>query len=51
MAPDLFTPSVEQCGIIKSLVKEKVQPAEILLRLNAEYEKETLSHASVYDFV
>jgi hypothetical protein len=49
-ASDLVTPSVEQCCIIKFLLKEKVKPAEILCNLNAEYEEETLSCASVYDW-
>jgi hypothetical protein len=31
-------------------VKEKVKPAEVLHRLNAQYGEETLSHASVYDW-
>jgi hypothetical protein len=50
MASDLITPCVEQCCIIKFLVKEKVKPAEILHRLNAQYGEETLSHASVCDW-
>jgi hypothetical protein len=35
MASNLTTPSVEQCCIIKFLMKEKVKPAKILCRLNA----------------
>jgi hypothetical protein len=31
-------------------VKEEVKVAEILHRLNAQYEEEILSHASVYDW-
>jgi hypothetical protein len=31
-------------------VKEKVKPAEILRRLNAQYREQTLSHASVYSW-
>jgi hypothetical protein len=50
MASDLVTPCVAQCCIIKFLVKEKVKPAEVLHRLNAQYGEETLSHASVYDW-
>jgi hypothetical protein len=47
MASDLVIPSVEQCCIIKFLMKEKVKPAEILCKLNAQYGEETLSHAKV----
>jgi hypothetical protein len=47
MAPDLFSPSAGQCGIIKFSVKEKVKRTEILGMLNAHHEKQTLSR--VYD--
>jgi hypothetical protein len=49
MATDLVTPNVEQRYIIKFLVKMKMNYAEIVRRLNAQYE-ETLSCASVYDW-
>jgi hypothetical protein len=42
-------PNVEQCCNIIVLVKEKVKPAEIVRRLNAQYGKETLSCTDVYD--
>jgi ABC-type Fe3+-citrate transport system substrate-binding protein len=47
---DLVIPSVEQHCIIKFLLKEKVKPAEILPRLNAQYGEEILSCASIYDW-
>jgi hypothetical protein len=50
MVSDLVTPSAEQHCIIRILVKEKVKPAEILCRLNAQYGEETMSHTSVYDW-
>jgi hypothetical protein len=49
MASDLVTHTVEQCYVIKFLVKEKVKPAEILHRLCAQYGEKTLSYASVCD--
>jgi hypothetical protein len=42
MASNVVSPSVEQCFIIKLLVKEKVKPAGILCSLNAQHGKETL---------
>jgi hypothetical protein len=44
------TLSVEQCCIIRFLVKEKVKLAEIIRGLSAQYGEETLSRASVYDW-
>jgi hypothetical protein len=49
MASDLVTPSVEQHCIIRFPVKEKEKTA-VLHRLNAQYEKETLSYTNVYDW-
>jgi hypothetical protein len=46
---DLVTPSVEQCYNVIFTVEEIVKPAEILPRFNAQYGKETLSHASICD--
>jgi hypothetical protein len=43
---NLVTPRVEQCCIIKFLMKEKVKPAEILHRFNAQYGEGTLSCVS-----
>jgi hypothetical protein len=48
MVPDPVTHSAEELCSVKFLVQEKVGPAEILHRLNAQQEEETLSHASVY---
>jgi hypothetical protein len=48
MASNHVTPSVEQCCIIRFIVKEKVK-TEIFHRLNTQYWNETLSCASVYD--
>jgi hypothetical protein len=42
MALDPVTPSAEHCYIIKFIAKEKVKPAEIIHRLNAQYGEETL---------
>jgi hypothetical protein len=50
MASDPVTPSVDQCHIIKFLMKEKVKPSKIRRGLNEQYEEETLSHANIYDF-
>jgi hypothetical protein len=50
MASDHVTPSIKQRCIIKFLVKEKVKPADILHKLNAQYGEKTLSRASVYDW-
>jgi hypothetical protein len=50
MASDPVTPSVEQNCIIRFLVKEKLQPAEIIHKLYAQYGEQTLSCASVYDW-
>jgi hypothetical protein len=50
MASEVVTPRIEQCCIIKFLVKESVKPAEILHRLNTQYGEETPSHASVCDW-
>lgn len=48
MVSDLITPSVEQCS--HKIPSERAEPAEILYRLNAQYEEETLSCAAVYDW-
>lgn len=48
--PDIVTPSVEQCCVIKSLMNDEVKPEEICHRLHAQYGKETLSHTSVCDW-
>jgi hypothetical protein len=45
MESDIVTPSVEQCCVIKLLVKKEVKPVEILCRLNAQCEEEILSYA------
>jgi hypothetical protein len=50
MVSDTVTQSVEQCCVIKFLVKEKVKLAEILCRLSALYGEGTMSHAGVYDW-
>jgi hypothetical protein len=47
---NLVIPSAEQHCIIKFLMKEKMKPAEILPRLNAQCGEETLSCASIYDW-
>jgi hypothetical protein len=47
MESDLVTQSVEQHCIVRFLVK--VKSAEIVYRLNAQYEKETLLHVHVYE--
>jgi hypothetical protein len=49
MASGLVTHSLEQCCII-FLVKEKVKPAKIHCRLNAQDVEEALSCASVCDW-
>jgi hypothetical protein len=50
MASHLVTPTVEQCYIIKFVVKGKVISVQNFHGLNAQYEEETLSHASAYDW-
>jgi hypothetical protein len=50
MVSELVTSVEEQCYNIKFVVKGKVEPAEILCKLNIQYGEETLSCASVYDW-
>jgi hypothetical protein len=50
MALELVIPSVEQRLIIKFLAKEKVIPAEIFLRLIAQYGEKTMSSEIVYSW-
>jgi hypothetical protein len=50
MVSDPVTPSVEQCCIIKFLIKEKAKPSEIGRGLNGQYVEEILSLANIFDF-
>jgi len=42
--------AVAHCIIVKFLTNENVKPAEILMRLRAQFGDETLSRIQVYDW-
>ena len=50
MAASSVSVAVEQRCVIKFLVKEKVKPAEIFRRLQAQYGEQTMSRTRVYEW-
>jgi hypothetical protein len=41
---------VEQCIIVKFLTNQNVKPAEILMRIRAQFDNETLPRTQLYDW-
>jgi fatty acid-binding protein DegV len=50
MSKEVFPSAVAQCISFKFLISENVKDAEILIRLGAQIDNETLSRIPVYDW-
>jgi hypothetical protein len=50
MSEQVVPSAVAQCIIVTFLTNENVKPAEILMRLRAQFGDETLSRTQMYDW-